>query len=417
MRLLRSLFAATVAWILWGGAAQAADVTVMGTGDPAAQKMYEKLVNAYAEKHGDGAHYTAGVREIDKAIQQVLRDALVGAPLPDALFLSGNSMRLLAERDLAVPLDGLIAGETDWDKVFSPAVANGGRVKDKVYGIAFGASLPVVLFNAELVKQAGGQPDALPKDWDGIFALAGAIDKLGGSTVGGFIEHDNGGAMSWQFLVDSFGGRMMDAEESKIAFADATGLAALDVLKRFGEAGQAHADMTRDQGRQAFRAGGIGVMVGMSSLIAGYEKAAEGKFEVLSVALPIAKDGKIPVASPLAIMLTKDPEKQKDVFQLMKFVAGPEGQILVASQSGYAPINRIAIDASPELAALLGSRKNSPAYLDRLDVATGWYAFPGANAAKISDVINDELTRVVTLKSEPKPALDELAAKVGALLK
>ena len=38
------------------------------------------------------------------------------------------------------------------------------------------------------------------------------------------------------------------------------------------------------------------------------------------------------------------------------------------------------------------------------DVITGWYAFPGQNALKITDVINDHLQQVVN-KSKPADAV------------
>ncbi len=192
-----------------------AHISVIGTGYPSAQEIYEVVSRTYAEKSGVKVQYTSGAREIDEAIQQLLRNALIGTELPDVPFFSGNSTRLLAERKLAVPLNAMIAADAGWSASFSPSVGKVGRVGEETYGVAF----------------------------------------------------------SWLFLVESFGGTMMSADDSAITFGGPAGLEAAGLLKRFGEAGQAGSDMTRDQRRRAFRAGAVGVMVGMSSLVSGYETA------------------------------------------------------------------------------------------------------------------------------------------------
>ena len=47
---------------------------------------------------------------------------------------------------------------------------------------------------------------------------------------------------------------------------------------------------------------------------------------------------------------------------------------------------------------------------------TGWYAFPGQNALKITDVINDHVQSVVAQRAVPEAALEAMARDVSALL-
>jgi len=49
---------------------------------------------------------------------------------------------------------------------------------------------------------------------------------------------------------------------------------------------------------------------------------------------------------------------------------------------------------------------------------TGWYAFPGENGLKITDVINDHLQSIVsgTRAKEPQKVLDDMTASVQKLL-
>src|SRR3546814_6780250 len=72
-------------------------------------------------------------------------------------------------------------------------------------------STPVVFYNADLVEQAGADPDAFPNDWDVLIGLAGAIDALGQGVDGMYYEL---GVDDWttQGLILNFGGAMMTAD-------------------------------------------------------------------------------------------------------------------------------------------------------------------------------------------------------------
>jgi multiple sugar transport system substrate-binding protein len=129
-----------------------------------------------------------------------------------------------------------------------------------------------------------------------------------------------------------------------------------------------------------------------------------------------AANGRLPAAGPIAVMLTRDPVKQKAAFAFMKYASGPRGQTILATGSGYAPVNEIAIKDSSMLGAVMAERKNAPSYLSRLDVATSWYAPPGENAIKISRVVKDELEQVVTLRAQPEAALKAMTQEIEPLL-
>jgi multiple sugar transport system substrate-binding protein len=50
------------------------------------------------------------------------------------------------------------------------------------------------------------------------------------------------------------------------------------------------------------------------------------------------------------------------------------------------------------------------------DSITGWHAFPGQNALRITDVINDHLQNVVGKRAEADATLQRMAPDVQALL-
>ncbi|MBM0105954.1 extracellular solute-binding protein [Steroidobacter sp. S1-65] len=384
---------------------------------PYIKEVYAQVVADYGSAHPDvSVRFEPGPRDEEQMVQQLLRSSLIGAPLPDVVMVSGNFVRLLAERELAVPLGAFIAGHPHWRTTVAEAVIEAGRYGRSSYGLAFGFSVPVVLFNKQLVRRAGADPEHLPTDWPQILALAKRIDDSAEGVVGGLLEYDGGGAFAFLALLESHGGTLLSGDEREVAVDTVAGLQALDVVRGFGLAGQARADMSRDQARQAFGAGSVGVFVTMSSMLPRLEQAAEGYFEIGMAPFPMQAQGRLPTAGPVAVMLTRDPARQRRVFALMSYLTSAEAQIAMAKASGYVPANSLAIAQSAALRGLLEERSFSAAVLGRLDAATRWYAPPGPNAIRIADRITTRMQQVVTLEQEPAAALRQLVDEIRPLL-
>lgn len=416
--LKRVLFSITFAAALLAANAAFSETLEIAAGSDNT-KLLEALGAAF-EATGPGVKVKIppGPRSYDDLAQDILRRHTVGQALPDLLVV-GSNQRLYAERGLIISLNPLLSAKPDLKlATASPIVREKGRVAGEIYGAALGVSIPVVMFNSELVRKAGGDMNALPRDWDGILGLARRINQLGSPVIGGFIEADNSGALTLLFLLQSQGGSLMDKTESRLQLDTPEGLAALSILKRFGEAGQAKAAMTRDQARQAFGAGTIGVLVGTSSTIAVAEKAAGDRFTVVAVPLPIKQGvGTLPTSGPVASIFKTTPAKQELALKFIDFALGSQGQQIVAESSGYYPANQLAIDKSPELKEKLAKRPNAKAVFANFPVASGWYTPPGAQAARVSTIVNNHLLQVVTLKESPEDAAKALTKEVEPLVR
>ena len=120
----------------------------------------------------------------EEIAQATLRAAVTNT-LPDVAYQGLNRQRIFFDRGLAQPLDALIAADPDF-KTFghSPGLLDVGRFGGKQLGIGFSVSTPIIYYNADLVTKAGGDPAALPADWDGIFALAAQDQGAGRRDAG-----------------------------------------------------------------------------------------------------------------------------------------------------------------------------------------------------------------------------------------
>src|SRR5215813_643836 len=147
--------------------------------------MHEALAAKFAAEHPDiQIKFDMTDKSYDELVQRALRAGMTGG-LPDVAFHSYNRVQLLAERNLPVPLDSFIASEPKWGSNGLMSSTLGlAKVNDHYYGLPFNTSTIGIFYNLDLVRQAGGDPDKLPSDWDGIVSLAAKIQHLGGNKTG-----------------------------------------------------------------------------------------------------------------------------------------------------------------------------------------------------------------------------------------
>jgi len=380
------------------------------------KSLHEELAKRFRAGHPDiEIRYRAPAEHYEDATQQMLRAAVAGN-MPDVAYHGLNRVRIFVERAIAIPFDPFIEKESDWrSQGHEPESSKLGEIGGKTYGLPFAVSTAIVYYNPDLVTRAGGDPEAFPKDWDAIVELSRKIQALGDGTTGGWIDYGITGNWMFQSLVFADGGRMMDAAEQRIAFDGPEGLHALKVLQGFAEAGMP--DLSNAQAVAAFAAGKLGILVTSTAYLGAVQNQAGERFKVRTAPFPVAGErGRLPAGGNVVMVFAKDPQKQKAAWDYVKFVTGPVAQTLMVQHTGYMPSNRIAIDGSDHLADFYRRSPNHMTSIRQLPQMTGWYAFPGRNALKVTDVIKDHMQTVVTRQATAEQALAAMSRDVRALL-
>ncbi|MFD2053687.1 extracellular solute-binding protein [Mesorhizobium calcicola] len=379
--------------------------------------MYEAMARAFEAKHPKiKIDIDTSQRDYNAQVDATLRDSLTGQ-LADVSIQGNNKIRLYVDRGLAVPLDDYLSVELKSDETtLSPSVASIGEVGGKVYGLGLSVSAPVIFYNLDLVKKVDVDPSGLPTTWDGILELARKINDPASGTLGAYFTYDQADWF-WIALIESQGGRMMTPDEKKVAFDGAQGLKAMQLLKAFGEAGQAEVDMPRDQVRQLFAAGKIAILADSSGSLGGFEKQSEEKFAIATRKFPLlSESARLPAGGGLGIVFAKDPERQKAAWEFLKFAAGADGQKIIAEKSSYLVANsRVATDPAM-LGEFYRNKPNMKAAIEELPILNSWYSFPGQNSGKIINTLIDRMRSVITLKAEPEAALKATVQDIQALL-
>lgn len=367
------------------------------------------------ENPGITVEFLAAAQNYEDASQNVIRSAMIG-DLPDVTFQGLNLVRGLVDRDIAVPLDPFIARDGGADKLgYDAGMLRAGGVNGKTFGIPFAVSTPIIYVNADLVRATGVDIDAFPTRWEDIVALGKKIEDPARNIIGFYCQWDITGNWMFQSLLFANGGRMTSPDEKSIAFDQPSGMAALTTLELFAKAKMPN--LPSSQARPAFIAGKIGILADSSSNLGAAARQIGKSFELRTLRFPLgAADGRLPAGGNLAVMLSKDPEKQDAAWKYIRFATGPVGQTIMARHTGYLPSNSIAINTPELLGDFYKANTVFQASIAQVPLLTSWYAFPGPNAVKIIDVIKRHTEAVVTGKKTAAETMPAMTADVRRLM-
>jgi ABC-type glycerol-3-phosphate transport system substrate-binding protein len=196
---------------------------------PDDQQFYQTYENQFAATHpGLKIVWTIpGWGELPTA----LTSAIAGGNAPDLAYLPTRFIYQWADANALVPLTDLATSDeiSTWQNSALPVAWNAGIYKDKVYGIPFLSAAREVVYNVDLMKNAG--ISTLPTTWDEYYAAAKAITNsaTGVYGIGEASNPDTGfniGAYIWQaggdYLIVKQDGTTWSGLDSDAALAAAT---------------------------------------------------------------------------------------------------------------------------------------------------------------------------------------------------
>ncbi|WP_186395748.1 ABC transporter substrate-binding protein [Stappia sp. TSB10GB4] len=379
---------------------------------------HEQIREAFEKTNPDiKVTFRAPYESYEEGTQKVLREAITGQ-MPDITFQGLNRVRIFVDRGIAQPLDGFIAADLELETDgFHKAMYDIGTQNGQVYALPFAISLPIMYVNLDLVRAAGADPELLPTTWAEVIDLARKIKSVGDDINGVTYAWDITGNWLWQAPVFARGGTMLGEDESKVAFDGEAGRFAINMIAGLvTEAGMPN--LTQPDMRSAFAAGKTGLHFTSTSDLAKVTSMVDGKFDLKTFTFPdvVPGTGRLPAGGNVGIILTKDAEKQKAAWEVMKFWHGAEGAAIMARTTGYMPPNKKANDVY--LKDFYTDNPNNYTAVSQVALLTKWYAFPGENGLKITDVIKDHLNSIITgaRAQEPDAVLADMTADVQKLL-
>ncbi|TBX99044.1 extracellular solute-binding protein [Rhizobium laguerreae] len=397
-------------------ATNAADVTLKVLYQANHPEIFKPLADAFtASQNSITVELIPGDGNYEGIMQALVRSRIAN-DVPDVSFLGFDFMRMTSETKVGAPIDSFIEADSD--------MAGAGYLKNmtdtcvhnkKRLGMPFAISLPVVLYNQDLLQKAGVDTSSLTFTWDEIAEIAKKVDALDDDTRGIFYTYDASGNWTLKALIESAGGSMMNADDTEITFDNEVGQWAFGVLNKIGNSG--FFNVSRNQARQSFSAGKLGILVESSSGLNNYIENTKGFFDMRVGPFPVPSPaGRLPAGGNCVVMTTHDPARQAAAWEFIKFVTSAEGQTILANNSGYVPNNNKALEGNSEIAKRFTVDPDYKVVTDELRYAGPSYAFPGKNSTRITRLIEEYMRRVLINEIEPSQALSQMRAEVEDLL-
>ena len=406
--------------------ASAADVTLNVLYNlPGFTKFHQPLADEFMKNNPDvKINFLAPAPGYNDGQQQVLRAAVTGN-LPDVYFsgynLTAELVHTLAPRKQITDLAPFIkkdGGQAFLDKNYSPKMSALGMVDGKQYGLPVNASSPIIYVNAELVRKAGGDPENMPKTFDGLIQLANKIHAQDAKVSGmGYDINLWPDDWLWQALITNQGGKLVDETTKTVGFDNEIGLNALKLARRFvTEGGQNLLDW--DQSRQQFGAGLTGFIFSTPAHVQTIEALVGDRFKLVTSTFPLdnPEKGGVPTGGNSAVMLTQDKEKQDAAWKYMKWVTGPEAQNVIVRITGYLPTNKLA--TGPEfLAPYYAEHPNVKTASLQAERSLPWAGYPGGDSVRIWRTQRDIIGTVMRGEVTPEAGLKQIVEQTNALMK
>ncbi|MGG5823908.1 ABC transporter substrate-binding protein [Falsiroseomonas sp. HW251] len=390
---------------------------------PAFARFHEPVAQEFMRANPNiRVTFRAPAPTYDDGHQAMLRSAVTNQ-LPDVFYsgfhLQAELVRTLLRRQQVLDLGPLLAAEPqDWVRAnYSPKILDLGRVDGRLYGMAFNASTPVVYFNTELVRAAGGDPARMPDTWNDTVALASRIRASGSNVAGlGYNVHDWPDDWLFRAMIHQGGGNMLNEAGNAVAFGDAVGLRAMNHLRRFvSEAGMPLIDW--DQSRQQFIAGGIGIFVDTPARMRQVTDSIGNRFTLGTSVFPLddKEKGGLPTGGNAALVTTRDAAKQRAAWEFVKYMTGPQAQKAVVETSGYLPTNLRAL--GPEfLGPYYEANPNFRTVARQMDRSVPWQGYPGGNSVRIWRTQREVINRVMRGDVAADAGLERLVRETAALM-
>ena len=274
--------------------------------------------------------------------------SVAGGTAPDAL-----SLDLIYTPAFAAA--GQLEDITDWAKSLpylsslSPAHVKTGTYKDRIYGLPFSADSSVLIWNKDLFKKAGLDPEKGPTTWAEIKDDAAKVTALGGDIKGFYFSGNCPGCNIFTLmpLVWASGGDILNADGTKATLDSPQLRGAIDLYRGMVTKGDVPAGAQTDTGANffaAFATGKIGICpsgaFAIGALNTQYPNINYGITQ-----LPGKDGGSSSFAGGDNLVVTKGTKKLPVIKAFLDFAYSLEGQTLLAKYGSLPVRGDIAKDA------------------------------------------------------------------------
>lgn len=342
--------------------------------------------------------------------QKVLVDAAAGQR-PDAVRVTNATYRLLVDAGLAQPADFCFDAHPELTDQLDHDLVQATAIDGVRYQIPWYVTPTALLYNGDLFRAAGLDPDRPPTTLSEVHAAAAAI---AGTGVAGGVTYF-GNDFNFQGYLASAGGQFLAPDGTHTMLDSPAAAAVFDGFAAMAADGSSPVyDNVFAQASDAFATGKLGLFVTSASAYPGL--AAKGGFDLRIAPMPHPDGGQaLAVSSTNGFVITAtDPARQRAACDALVTLLSPEAVTATVSATVTVPLNTTAATDPRYLPPVFDQHPTWPAVLEQELVP--WQALPGSGNAEYQDGYVDEQSRALRGETTGREAAQRLGQLADRLI-
>lgn len=391
-------------------------LTFMNFG-PFTKALPQTLGKPFTERTGVTVQLNNVGEQTYEAVDQRVQAGLVAGNPPDIAMIGLNSVRTYAEAELAEPLDQLMNENSPFRRDdYYPAFLDLCKRGDSTVALPYGVSVLVLYYNADHFRAAGLNPDKPPETLTALREAAQRIVSSGTARYGVNLSTDSSGLFSYQSMILSNGGSLMNADETALTLTEP---GVRDVIQFWTDiAADGLGDpMNRKQEQEAFLRGDLAMFFQTNAAIVGLT-STQPNFEIRATPVPVPDGGqrRVPAAGAALVILNDDADKRAAAWLAVTELTSAAGATSLVKASGYLSPNRVAAESEQHLKPFVRDNATMRIALEQAENLVPWYQFPGRHSAEIMTLITEEFLAARRRSKTVDKALADATRRAEALL-
>ncbi|KKE78967.1 ABC transporter substrate-binding protein [Bacilli bacterium] len=376
----------------------------------------ENLVKQFNEMQ-DEIHVTAEFQGNYDELQSKTQAAFAAGNAPEVTQNEISSIETFAKSGMTQDLSKFV--EEDAEEInmedFNPGLMGNSYVDDKLYGLPYLRSTPIVYINKTMFEEKGIDPESI-QTWEDFQSVA---EKLTDDEhVGISMPVD---IWFYEAFVAQAGGEMFD-KNGKIAFNGESGVEALNFWKEMVIEGRMRVpggepQQAADMARQDFATGRAGMYFSSTAdLTLMMQLAEENGYKLETIMFPENEKRSVPTGGANLVMTSGlDEKKQQAAWEFIKFMTAPEQTAYASSYTGYLP-SRLSSVESDTMQELYEEKPQFKVAVDQLQYGNARPMIEGY--PEVQKILIEEIQRLMLDTSlDAQDVLDQAAERSASLIK
>lgn len=390
---------------------------------PALNELIDKF-----EKENPGITIKPQYIPSGDALIQKLITAIQSKTAPDISWLHSDFIEDLVEADAVYKMEHFINGKDgvpkeDIDDIY-PALLKFSSWKGTLYSLPMEATNLALLYNKDLFKKAGLDPDHPPENWDELKAFSKKltidINKDGTfEQVGFFVPifpaaGPLGSWMVWQFMpfLWQAGGDYVNDEQTSVLYDSDGGIRALKLWQQLYQ--EQNLRTFTNLFENAFVSQNLAMAMDGPWNLPRYKDLLKN-INWAFAPLPAGPEKSATVVGGEYLAIFKQSKNADAAWRFIKWMIRPEVQAFWSMKSGYLPI-RHAVSKVPEFKKYLDEHPNFKVFVDQMEVGQAQKSID-YGGLEVSRNLAEAIELATVGKRDVSKVLEESAKKSNRLLR